>query len=204
MVHAQPFTTHRRFSMQQHAPSGSRRWLWTALGLALLSGCARVNDAGMRLVSSNVDAYLIVNGQYLTGDMLLIPDRTGRASFSSEQGAIRSCGGGLRYTASNGGELDLRCSDGTQVALQITLLSETRGYGYAGTAQGPASVAYGLSEQDARGFLTVPAGMALARNTRSGALGLQSVVAAAAGAGPTGATPESPEPLLLPASARGK
>ena len=165
--------------MQQHAPSGSRRWLWTALGVALLCGCARVNDAGMRLVSSTADAYLIVNGQYLTGDVRLIPDRTGRVSFSSEAGAIRSCGGGLRYTASNGGEIDVRCSDGTQVALQITMLSETRGYGYASTAQGPASVAYGLSEQDAQAFLTVPSGMVLARNAKSGAWSLQSAAASA-------------------------
>lgn len=201
--------------MQQRAPNGSprgssyrsRTWLWTALGVALLSGCARVNDAGMRLVSSTVDAYLIVNGQYLSGDVRLVPDRTGRVSFSSEAGAIRSCGGGLRYTASNGGEIDLRCSDGTQLALQITMLSETRGYGYASSAQGPASLVYGLSEQDAQGFLTVPAGMLLARNAKSGALALQSAAAAAPAAGggvPTGAVAESPEPIALPTPVRGK
>lgn len=193
--------------MQQHAPSGSRPWLWLALASTLLCACARVNDAGMRLVSSNVGAYLIVNGQYLTGDVLLIPARTGRVSFSSDTGAIRSCSGGLRYTASNGGEIDLRCSDGSQVVLQTTLLSETRGYGYGGTAQGPASVAYGLSEQDARAFLTVPNGMLLARNAKSGEMGLQSATAAtsaAGGAGPTGAAAELPEPLPAPTPVRGK
>jgi hypothetical protein len=170
-----------------------------------LCGCAKVNDAGMRLVSSKVDAYLIVNGQYLTGDVLLIPDRTGRVSFSADTGAIRSCSGGLRFTASHGGEIDLRCSDGAQLALQTTMLSETRGYGYASSEQGPASVVYGLSEQDALGFLTVPAGMVLARNAKSGALGLQPAAASPSGGGvPTGAVPELPTQPAAPTPARGK
>jgi hypothetical protein len=86
----------------------------------------------------------------------------------------------MRYTSSNGAEIDLRCNDGTQVALQIAMLSETRGYGYASTAQGPASVAFGLSEQDARGFLTIPAGMVLAPNAKTGALELRTSVTSAA------------------------
>jgi hypothetical protein len=161
----------------------------------------------MRLVSSNLDAYLIVNGQYLTGTVTLIPDRTGRVSFTADQGAIRSCGGGLRYTASNGGEIDLRCSDGSQVALQMTMLSETRGYGYGSTAQGPASVVYGLSEQDARGFLTIPGGMLLERNAKSGSLGLQNaavVTPAPDGGVLSDAAPVSPEPPVSPVTARSK
>ncbi len=139
----------------------------------LLCSCARVNDTGLRLVSTKRDAYLIVNEQLLTGDVLLVPDRTGRVSFASEKGAISSCSGSLRYTSTNAGEVDVRCSDGTQVTLQTTLLSETRGYAYGRTVQGPSSLVFGLPEQDVRAFLTVPSGMKLAPNPESGALELR-------------------------------
>ncbi len=146
---------------QQIAPVRSG-WIGIALAALLLGGCAKVNDAGLRLVSTKLNAYLIVNGQLLTGDLVLVPDRTGRASFFAEQGALRSCSGGLRYTATNSAEVDLRCNDGAQLALHTTLLSDTRGYGYASNERGPASLVFGLSMQDALAFLTVPPGMALA------------------------------------------
>jgi hypothetical protein len=123
----------------------------------LLGGCAKVNDTGLRLVSTNTSAYLQLNGQKLEGNVLLVPDRTGRVSFASEAGAdaasIANCSGAMRYTATYSAEVDLHCSDGTQVALQMTLVSETRGYGYGRTSQGPASMAFGLPEADARAFM---------------------------------------------------
>ena len=139
---------------------------------ALLCSCARVNDAGLSLVSTKRDAYLIVNGQLFSGEVRLVPDRTGRVSFSAEKGVISSCSGSMRYTATNNGEVDLHCSDGSQVVLQTTLLSETRGYGYGSTAQGPSSMVFGMDEQDVRAFLTVPSGMTLAPGER-GALELR-------------------------------
>lgn len=140
---------------------------------ALMSSCAMVNDTGLRLVSTKRDAYLIVNGQLLTGQVRLIPDRTGLVSFSTEKGAIGACSGGMRYSSTNAGEMDVRCSDGTQVTLQTTLLSETRGYAYGSTVQGPSSLVFGLPDQDVRAFLTVPKGMTLAPNAESGELELR-------------------------------
>lgn len=139
---------------------------------ALLCSCARVNDTGLRLVSTKRDAYLIVNGQLLTGEVVLVPDRTGRASFAADKGAISACSGGMRYTATYTAEVDLRCSDGTQVALQTTLLGETRGYGYGSTSEGPSSMVFGMDEPDVRAFLTVPPGKTLAPGER-GALELR-------------------------------
>jgi hypothetical protein len=99
----------------------------------------------------------MVNGHWLEGDVLLVPDRTGRASFAANEGAkkgaIGSCSGSLRYTATYSAEMDLHCDDGTQLTLQTTLLSETRGYGYGATARGPASVSFGLPEADAHAFM---------------------------------------------------
>lgn len=119
----------------------------------MLCGCAKVNDTGLRLVSTNTSAYLSVNGQWLEGHVLLVPDRTARVSFAADEGTISSCSGSMRYTATYSAEIDLHCNDGTQLALQTTLVSETRGYGYGTTAQGPASVAFGLPEADAYAFM---------------------------------------------------
>jgi hypothetical protein len=132
-----------------------------------------VNDTGLRLVSTKRDAYLIVNGQLLTGDVLLMPDRTGRVSFSADKGPITACSGILRYIGTNSGEVDLHCSDGTQVTLLTTLMGETRGYGYGSTAQGPSSLVFGLPDQDASALMTAPPGKSLAIGTASGALELR-------------------------------
>jgi hypothetical protein len=144
---------------QQVLPGSVALRLGVSLGLTplllsmLLGGCAKVNDLGMRLVSTKTDAWLMVNGQTLTGTVLLVPDRSGRVSFAAEKGTITHCSGSLRYSASNSAVVDLRCNDGTRVELQTTLLSETRGYGYGATAQGPSSIAFGLPEEEARAFM---------------------------------------------------
>jgi hypothetical protein len=158
--------------MQQFVRSFAGLILLSLLA-GLLCSCAMVNDTGLRLVSTKRDALLIVNDQLLIGEVLLVPDRTGRMSFLAEKGAISACSGSVRYTSTNRGEVDLRCSDGAQITLQTTLLSETRGYAYGSTAQGPSSLVFGLPEQDARAFLTVPSGMTLAPNVESGSLELR-------------------------------
>ena len=176
--------------MKQHIAPVRSGWIGIALAALLLGGCAKVNDAGLRLVSTKLNAYLIVNGQLLTGDLLLVPDRSGRASLAAEQGAVRSCSGGMRYSATNSGEVDLRCNEGSQLSLKITLLSDTRGYGYATTSdKGPASLVFGLSMQDALAFLSVPPGMSLAIDPTTDELALKS---AGAEAVTKPAAPEAP------------
>jgi hypothetical protein len=142
--------------MQRFLVDGTR-CLSAALLALLMCGCAKVNDTGLRLVSTKTNAYLAVNGQWLEGDVLLVPDRSGRVSFaaadSTPKATIASCSGSLRYTATFSAEIDLHCNDGTHVVLQTTLISETRGYGYGSTTLGPAKVAFGLSEADAYAFM---------------------------------------------------
>ena len=143
------------------------------LVLASLAGCAMVNDRALRLVSSKASATLLVNGQMMEGSVLLSPDRTGTVEFAAETGDIARCGGGMRFTASNSGSIDLRCSDGTAVELAYTLLRETRGYAYGQTAAGPVSLVFGMPALDARAYLRLPPGRKLVENSESGALELQ-------------------------------
>jgi hypothetical protein len=161
--------------MKQTLFSDRRVLLGLSVAGLLLSGCAKVNDTGLRLVSTKVDALLLVNGQVLTGTALLIPDRTGRVSFAKQQGPITNCAGSMRYTASNAGEIDLRCNDGTQVAVQTTQITETRGYGYGSTPEGTVSLTFGLTEEDAKAFLRLPAGKTLAPGVADGEFELKDV-----------------------------
>jgi hypothetical protein len=140
------------------------------LSVVLLSGCAKVNDTALGLVSTKVPAYAIVNGSLLSGEVVLIPDRTGRAQLGSNQ-ALR-CAGSLRHTATLSGSVALTCSDASTIDLQYTLITETRGYAYGSNANGPASLVFGLPPADARAFLTVPAGRRLALSA-AGTLELQ-------------------------------
>ena len=139
----------------------------------LLPGCAKINDKTLGWVSSNVDAYLIVNGQLLSGNVALIPDRTARLIFSAESGPVTTCAGSMRHTASNAGMIDLRCNDGAVAQLQFTLITETRGYAYGKTADTPVSLTFGLPATDARAFLTVPEGKKLVESAKGGDLTLE-------------------------------
>ena len=85
-------------------------------GLLLLGGCAMVNDLGMRAVSTKVDAMVLVGGELLAGKVLLVPDRTGRATFEGGTGSIRSCMGGPSLGAGLSGPVaNARASDALNI-----------------------------------------------------------------------------------------
>jgi hypothetical protein len=155
---------------------GRTKYIFNAVLLVFaldLSGCAKVNDKTLGWFSSGVDAYAIVSGQLISGDVILIPDRTARLSFSAKSGPVTTCAGSMRYTASSSGTIDLRCNNGAVAQLQFTLITETRGYAYGKTDDGPVSLTFGLSATDARAFLTVPEGKKLVEAAKGGALTLE-------------------------------
>jgi hypothetical protein len=138
-----------------------------------VAGCATVNDKALRLFSSKVPAFAIVNAQVLSGDLVLLPDRTGNLTLSGGQGAISNCAGLVRYESTSAGSVDLRCNEGTSIVMRYSLLSEARGYGYGSAASGaPASLTFGLPPAQAVAYLTAPAGKKLVVN-EAGSLELQ-------------------------------
>lgn len=126
---------------------------------ALLGGCAAVNDATMRALSTTTPALAVVGERVLIGDMRLYTDRSGALQLRSEGEPSLSCMGALRYTATSRGTVNLRCSDGMQAQLPFIALGEAAGHG--GTAGGPISFTYGLAAEPARAWLTPPAGKRL-------------------------------------------
>ena len=106
-------------------------------------------------------------------EVVLVPDRTGRVTFSGTAPGALGCAGGFRYTASLAGTVDLRCNDGSEVGIQVTMLSETRGYGYGSLGGQTVSLVFGLSGADSRAYLRLPPGMKLGLKPENGDLDLQ-------------------------------
>lgn len=137
-------------------PRPSRRIGLPLAAAVLLGGCAQTHDAVMRLYASEVTAHAIVGEHLLSGPLRLYTDRSGTLELAGEPGAP-SCMGALRYTSSNGGTVQLRCSDGSHWTLTFRALSEASGYG----STNGASLAYGLKPAQARAWLQPPAGRQL-------------------------------------------
>lgn len=164
--------------------------------IAVLAGCANLNDTGMSILSTRVPAFAVINGQLVQGDMTLYTDRTGTVTLGLEAAQVTnnnssvdfpaaaapvanpverpvlySCQGRFRYTATTYGAIDLRCNEGSTSELRIAMVGETRGYGYGTTASGQASLTFGMTPTEARAHLTAPAGKQLQES--SGASGLE-------------------------------
>ncbi len=160
--------------------------------LAVLAGCADLNDTGLAALATRVPAFAIVNEQLVQGEMTLFPDHTGTVTLrgqtapsvgadgvavagpaSAGKVVLSSCVGRLRYTATTMGSIDLRCNDGSVTDLRMALIGETRGYGYGQTAAGLVSLTFGLSPVEARAHLTVPPNRQLVEGTDSSTLELK-------------------------------
>lgn len=128
----------------------------TLLAALACGACAYINDKAVRLVSTKVNAYAVLDNQLLAGEVLLSPDRSGRVNLSN---AAVHCLGAMRHTASKSGSIDLSCSQASSVQLQYVLLTETRGYAYGNLANGNrVSMAFGLGAAEASSYLRLPAG----------------------------------------------
>jgi hypothetical protein len=154
---------------------------WAACVCCLLTGCAHVNDIGLAIFASGVNAIAVVDGQVLQGKMQLYPDHTGQVSLTAEPGAateagtvaITSCMGRMRHSGTKTASLDLRCSGSVATDLTMTLLGETRGYGHGQTATGAASLVFGMYGPQAIAHLAVPPNRQLVENSGSGNIELR-------------------------------
>lgn len=165
--------------------------LATTAVLAVLTGCADLNDTGLAAMSTRVQAYAVVDEQLVQGEMVLFPDHTGTVALRADPTAVgapaeaasapgpagkpmlTSCVGRLRYTATTLGSIDLRCNDGAVADLRMALTGDTRGYGYGQTANGLASLTFGMTPVEARAHLTVPPGKQLVDRTDPSGLELR-------------------------------
>lgn len=141
----------------------------TTLLVFLLAGCAKINDASMRLFSSSAPALAVVDSTFLSGKVVVFTDRTGTINLESDAEPKLKCMGNLRYTATKTGAVSLKCSDGTDTLMSFTAISETSGYGRGRTARGQASYTFGMPAADAAAYLTLPPGKRMATTPEGGA-----------------------------------
>jgi hypothetical protein len=139
----------------------------TLLGLAL-SGCARINDVGKLLLASSMPAVALVNDTLLVGDATLFMDRSGRLSLESSPPGLLKCMGEMRYTATQTGVVNLRCSDGTEARLLFSTLSEVMGFGSGSSARGPVTLTFGMEPAEAAAYLNLPAGQRIVSSFEGG------------------------------------
>ena len=127
----------------------------------VLGGCARVNDLTMRTFATSAQSRAVIGNTVLTGSTTLYADRTGTVDLKAGGDQGLSCMGTMRYTSTSKGVVNLRCSDGLEVQLAFTALTETSGHGQGRYPGGTASLTYGLDAEGARAWLLAPAGKQL-------------------------------------------
>lgn len=139
-------------------------------------GCALVTELGVGVFATSTKSLAIVNGQIMSGEVQLVPDRTGTVVLSSifssgPTGQVAgstttsSCMGRLRFTGTVAGEMDLRCNDATIVSLHFSLIADATGYAYSQAGDVPVSLTFGLKPAQAKAFLRAPPGKQLVEST---------------------------------------
>lgn len=135
-----------------------------ALGALASSGCANLEDRARLYMASSVDVFAVVGKQLLIGEAQLYSDRSGTVALSTGLSAQLplNCSGRLSRTGTTDAVLDLRCSDGSSLALSAAMLAETQGYAYGQSSTGSAaSLTLGLPSARAIAYLRAPAGQQL-------------------------------------------
>lgn len=138
------------------------------LGLTV-AGCARITETSMVAFTSTLHSFAVVNGQMMTGEVQLVPDRTGSVTLRKSTAAeavpkldgfspIESCMGRLRFTSTAAGEMDLRCNEGSIATLHFSLIADATGYAYNQEPGVPVSLTFGLRSALAKAYLQAPAG----------------------------------------------
>ena len=131
----------------------------SALGLVLLlTACAKINDAGMRLVASTAPAFAMIDNTLLTGTVTVFVDRTGTFNLSSGAVTGFQCAGNMRYTATRSGVISLQCSNGADVLMTFNAMGELGGYAAGKSATGTATLTFGMEAASAAPYLKLPAG----------------------------------------------
>jgi hypothetical protein len=129
-----------------------------AAGLALAAPPA---VAG--LLSATGEVIAIVAGELFVGEAEGHLDGHGTLSIRSQSNPQLSCQGAFTSSAKLGGSGALHCTDGSAGTFQFQRLSLRRGHGTGSLSRRSMSFAYGLSAEEAKPYLVLPAGKALSQ-----------------------------------------
>jgi hypothetical protein len=135
------------------------------LSTAILAACLGLGswvaraDAGLLSATGKIIAVLA--GDLFVGEAVGYLGGAGTLAIHSQKNPALTCIGQFTSSAALGGLGQLQCSDGATATFSFKRLNIFRGYGVGTFSRGGMSFAYGLSAEDARPYLTLPAGKQL-------------------------------------------
>ncbi|HYM27581.1 MAG TPA: hypothetical protein VET66_05500 [Steroidobacteraceae bacterium] len=124
-----------------------------------LAGPATPTRAGLLSVTGDVIA--IMAGELYVGTAEGHYDGSGTLAIRAQQRPTTTCSGEFTSSAELGGKGQLRCTDGAGASFRFDRLTILRGHGTGTFTRGPMSFTYGLSAEESRPYLLLPAGMRL-------------------------------------------
>jgi hypothetical protein len=128
----------------------------------LLGACAQINNYGMETLASTASTAAIINGSLLQGKVTLYTNRSGAVSLESADEPPLTCFANMRFTATQSGVMNFKCSDGSAPQLSFVMLTELSGYASGAGTSGPQSLVYGLKGTASLAYLVAPKGKTLA------------------------------------------
>lgn len=129
------------------------------LVLVALAGCARLADTAQNLFVSSTPAVAMVGTQLVQGQLQVYNDNTGFVTLESDpqHEPVLRCSGRLPAAGSFGREIDLRCNNGVQTRVTLSLRTDLRGFAYGGEGELAVSLAFGLEPGEVAALLKLPA-----------------------------------------------
>jgi hypothetical protein len=134
----------------------SQRLILSTVFVAALAGCASSLEKVSGWMSSNADAFSVLDSQILRGKMNFARDREASLQLQTTTSPVLACSGPLRYTASRVGTVHIDCNDGRSGVLAFSAQSALSGTarGNVGTAQ--MLLTFGLAPDKAAAYLGLP------------------------------------------------
>lgn len=134
----------------------------------LLAACAALAGATSApradLLSRTGAVIAIMGGELFVGEAEGHYGGDGTLAIHAQRNPALTCTGEFTSSAELGGRGQLRCSDGAGATFRFDRLSIMRGHGTGTFTRGPMSFTYGLSAEDSRPYLQLPAGKRLAHD----------------------------------------
>lgn len=129
-----------------------------------LSGCARWADTAQNFFVSSTPAVAVVGQQVVQGQLHVYNDNTGYIVMESDrwQEPVLRCSGRMPVTGSFSRAIDLRCNNGVQARLGVSMRSDLRGFAYGGEGEQSVSLVVGLEPSEVIALLKLPAQTRLA------------------------------------------
>jgi hypothetical protein len=132
-----------------------------AAGLALAMAASTLH-AGF--LTRTGDVIAIMGGELYLGEAEGDYWGAGTLSIHAQQDPSIKCTGEFTSSKELGGKGQLRCTDGASATFRFDRLTILRGHGSGSFTRGPMSFAYGMTAEESKPYLQLPAGKRLAHN----------------------------------------